>query len=163
MCLQNPRHEKINMVLPKNISAKGCNSILFGVVIFNRIISVVKPKPRWTWWKRYHILFRTTTIWYFSGFQFMLGVGLVNLQWTGVPSRGSQILSSAKHNRNNYWAFWALKLSEKELTFGWNFCWNFLSSFCPSYEFWIFRWHETLSLFQTFFFAKNFNLMVSYY
>lgn len=48
VCLQNPRHEKINMVLPKNISAKGCNSILFGVVITNRIISVVKPKPRWT-------------------------------------------------------------------------------------------------------------------
>lgn len=104
VCLQNPRHEKINMVLPKNISAKGCNSILFGVVITTRIISVVKPKPRWTWWKRYHILFRTTTIWYFSGFQFMLGVGLVNLRWTGVPSRGSQILSSATHNRNNYWA-----------------------------------------------------------
>lgn len=107
VCLQNPRHDKINMVLPKNISAKGCNSILFGVVITNRIISVVKPKPRnkWTWWKRYHILFRTTTIWYFSGFQFMLGVGLVNLRWTCAPSRGSQILSSAKHNRNNYWAF----------------------------------------------------------
>lgn len=48
VCLQNPRHEKINMVLPKNISAKGCNSILFGVVITNRIISVVKPKLRWT-------------------------------------------------------------------------------------------------------------------
>lgn len=104
VCLQNPRQEKINMVWPKNISAKGCNSILFGVVITNRIISVLKPKPRWTWWKRYHILFRTTTIWYFSGFQFMLGVGLVNLRWTGAPSRGSQILSSATHNRNNYWA-----------------------------------------------------------